>query len=125
MREKRRVITQLEVIKANDLFKTYLVKVADSDVYEYLNDYSDAKIAEEIDPGKTLSGASVGNLRLQIYGKLRPPRADRVEDIITQLQNVVRTLEELTLKHNRLCETLAINKIVDVRHLLMGKHEHK
>lgn len=112
---KRRIMSQGETIQANDLMKVHLVPCEGTDMFEYINGYSDAKVAQEVSP--TLRDAHAKNLRMALYGRLRPAKTDDLESLRDQLKRAVDQLTELTVKHNKLCDSLSVNKVLDVRHL--------
>lgn len=64
----RRRLTTAEVIKINDLLRHNLVKVVGTDKWEYLNGYTDRKLATEID--KDLDINHVLKIRTEQYGRL-------------------------------------------------------
>lgn len=63
----RRHMTRAEVIKVDNIFAKYLVPTKDG-FFKYLEDWSDAKVASEIDPA--IQANAVSNLRVELFGKL-------------------------------------------------------
>lgn len=77
---------------------------------------SDQSIADEM----KVSRASVQGLRTEIFGKLRQPAptADaRVDDVVKAAENLLASYAVLKDRHNKLVALLALNRVVDCKHL--------
>ena len=104
------------------LLQQHIVVVGDpaDEVCKYRNGQSDRKIAEAVG----CSDRTVESIRKSVFGKiLGAPSGGggNASKMIKELAGEVATLEDkltdLSDKYNRLCDTLSINKIFDVRHL--------
>lgn len=122
----KRMLTRTEVVKANELLKLHLLPSEHEGYFKYQNEWDDAKIAQELDPA--IQATAIGNLRIELFGKLdttaNTAREDnaRIKEVETIVQNLLACYSELEIKYNKLIDTLALNKVVDVKHL---KTTHK
>lgn len=118
--------SRAEVVKINDLLREHLKRVGDTDQWVYDDDWSDQKIAAVVGGG--LGVNHVAHVRTEVYGSLRragsETSADKIEALeasIKELQQAVlaqaRAYEALAGLHRKLCETLALNRVADVKHL--------
>lgn len=116
-----RKLSRAELIKANELLKLHLTPSEKEGYFKYINEFSDAKIAQEI--ATDIQATTIGNVRLELFGKLDfsatitkedNTRITKVEEVIT---NLMKELEELRVKHRKLCENLQLNRVIDVKHL--------
>lgn len=101
---------------------------------EYIDpNITDQTVAEQLKVG----AGTVASIRKQAFGQLTLPRnsflgrMDELSQKIATLEaesdaqnhvidNQSRVLAELIQKHNALCTNLAINKVIDVRHLTVS-----
>lgn len=127
----RVVMSRRQEHDAKALMDKHLHKMPGSEsLYDYNKEWSDARIAEEIGYKSSTSTQAIGKLRLELFGKLgnvstgAGNNARRIDDVEAQLKalqaNYAMILNELTGMRERfakLCQTLAINKVADVRHL--------
>ncbi len=125
----KRMLSRVEVIKAHDMMKLCLVPSDREGYYKYNNDWSDAKIASEIDPA--IQSTAIANLRNELFGKLdvslNITREDnqKFKELEQLYSNILACFSELELKHNRLVDTLALNKVANVAHLKTTPKEEK
>jgi hypothetical protein len=119
MPKKEPRLSRTEIIKANELLKEHLIAEA-SGLFSYRDDWSDDRIASELRSGMPPMNA-IKNLRAELFGQLRKSPAKDAEPRIAALEDAVRNLvlqlAALSDKHTKLCETLSLNQIVNVRHL--------
>jgi hypothetical protein len=87
--------------------------------FVYDGDFTDEYIAKLVGDG--LNDGHVGRIRLELYGPLYrvPPVVDdaRVTAMQTVIEKLTAELADLNGRHNKLCQTLALNRVADVRHL--------
>lgn len=114
----------------------------------YKDGWDDQRVADVLKVKK----ASVMGYRVECFGKLMPPpgqrggdRSSRFEDLLKRVdeiagamaqlisdnadlqrvnRNLITSYDELKNKHDRLCDTLQINKVADVRHLKVVTQTH-
>lgn len=140
-----RHIKQLEVIKAHGLLTEHLEiivpQVLNDDgvlvtqgLVKYKPGYDDEQLAQQIAPD--LPPKSIAGLRIKAFGNLTAPAGStseneiiaslslrmqaaerREEDLMKANTAISQALMALTDKHNKLCETLALNQVAPVRHL--------
>lgn len=81
MTEKKiRKATTTEIIAINNLLRDHLAKTPEGN-YSYLGDWSDAKIAAEVDPTGGLSASAIARVRLEVFGSIKPPEGPRRQEI--------------------------------------------
>lgn len=97
-------ITRAELFKASGLLTAHCA-VDGEGFAVYEAGWDDGKIAAQI--SETLNASHIMRLREEAIGRTRP----------FSKSSSNKKLEELILKHNKLCETLSLNKVADVRHL--------
>lgn len=82
---------------------------------QYKNpDVSDATLAEK----SKASVNTVARIRQEMFGKVR--RASVDAETAADIRGLKEQLAELTDKHNKLCVTLSLEKIANVKHLAVG-----
>lgn len=105
--------SRLEVIKVNDRLKEVL-NILDGGLCVYKDDHSDESVAKEVG----CTAASVAGVRREIFGKLFIKKVgDRFDDLVTLTENLTTCYQVLKDRHNKLVILLALNKVVDCRHL--------
>ena len=105
--------SRLEVIKVNDKLKEVL-NILENGLCAYKDDHSDESVAKEV--GCTT--ASVSGVRREIFGKLFIKKAAEHVDELTRLtENLTTCYHTLKDRHNKLVLLLALNKVVDCKHL--------
>lgn len=82
---KKRVATQAERFRIAKLLEEYLSQKDADGCVNYFHDMTDTKIAAIIGPH--LSPSTVTNMRQQIFGHLRKPKVDTLEERVTALEN--------------------------------------
>lgn len=106
-----------------------LIEKLDNGMCRYRNpEHSDATVATEF----SCSHNSVAGVRKELFGNLVSKREPGASDtaaiaaLQAELNNlnsrylqVLAGLNELIVKHNRLCETLSLNRVAEVKHLTM------
>ena len=100
--------SRTQILEINKLLEANLVKDTDGFV-AYKAPWSDALVAETV----KCSVNSVAGFRLEVFGKFRASRVGENE----RLTLLEASLSELVLKHNDLIKNLAVNRIIDARHL--------
>lgn len=106
-------MSRIELFKASGLLSAHCKVVDGFAVYE--EGWSDKRVADESsDPARPLPMASVAKLRTEAVGVLRVHRSSQAAQ---QTAKRLELLDELMLKHNKLVETLSVNRVCDVRHL--------
>lgn len=93
-------------IEIYEKMKTVLHPHEDTELFVYDAGWSDAKLAGDFG----VHQSSVIHIRTEAFGQLQKPKKRTLED-------TERELAEVTLKFNKLIDTLSLNKVVDVRHL--------
>lgn len=123
-RKTVRKTTRVELIKANSLLEKYLEKMPDGTV-QYKDGWDDGKIAMAV--ALDMPRTSIGNIRNELFGPLRKEGsavagADpaRVTALEAELNSMKEKFSQLVLLHQKLCDNLSVNRIVDVRHLRGG-----
>ena len=101
-------------IAIHDRLKQLLTKVEGTDLWTYNGDWSDGKLAAE----QKCSVHNVSSVRREMFGSLRTP--SREEGRIVKIE---RELSELRVKYHKLVTTLALQKVVDVKHLRLVEFE--
>lgn len=109
----RKNATRLQIIEINELLKTVLVKVPDSKFVEYKDGWGDARVAEQI----KCTNASVSSVRRELFGHIRDRRESPMG---AELEQVKSQLHEMRVKYHNLVMMLALNKIIDCRHLSLA-----
>lgn len=99
----RITMTNAETIQAGILLQTHLHKMEGTDFYAYDAGWSDETIANTV--GR-IDSSHIMRLRLTLGMKVQVRTA-----------GTNARLEELIVNHNRLCDMLSVNKVIDVRHL--------
>jgi chaperonin cofactor prefoldin len=120
-RKPVRRLSQSETVKLHEVLKqhlTLLPKINENDpqLCEFEKGWDDERCAKEIDAELTEVHAS--NLRVNLFGRLFVKAADnRLDALEEQMKVMAVKFAELTLKHDKLCTAIAVNRIIDVRHL--------
>lgn len=111
----RKVASRTEVIKINDRLKE-VIDLIGNGLCVYKGDHSDETIAKEIG----CTAVSVASVRRELFGKLISPRSGgnpRLDEVIKLTENLTNCYQVLKDRHNKLIMLLALNKVVDCRHL--------
>lgn len=100
-----------------------VIEARGNGLVDFKQGHSDKTIAERVG----CSVHSVAGLRLEMFGKLERGGAQHVEsnrakvDALCQdFDRLVKFIHEFADKHNKLAETLALNKVANVRHLALA-----
>lgn len=107
--------SRTEVIKVNDRLKE-VITILEGGLCVYKENHSDETVAEEI----KCTAASVAGIRRELFGKLVSARtgSDHYSaEIIKMIENLTTCFHTLKDRHNKLVLLLALNKVVDCRHL--------
>lgn len=112
MRKKADRATYKETIAVNDRLKEVIEKL-DGDFCVYKGNYSDQMVADEL----AVSRATVQRVRMQIYGKTKRSSSPRLAEMEIIIENIVHCYDDLKDRYNKLVMLLALNKVVDCRHL--------
>jgi hypothetical protein len=118
--------TRAQVIKIGMLLAEHL-KPVDGGLFSYDGDWSDERVAIEAAPlGNPIAGTHVLGVRQELYGNLRKPPTDG-DDVgalkaqIAELQKAAAAQAQELIKladlHAKLCLTLSMERISDVRYL--------
>lgn len=115
-RKKRDIATRAEVVAIHRRLEG-LLTIEDGKCF-YAPGFSDQAIADEL----KVSVSSVQGIRTELFGKLRPAAggeaADpRVDDLVRLVHNLIKSNTDLRDRHNRLISTLALNRVIDCKHL--------
>lgn len=118
----KRVLTRTEIVKVHSLLQQHLApSIRGEGYFNYQDDWDDGRIAREIDP--TIQATSVGNARLELFGKLdtsgNSTRDDniRIKALEDSIANLIKCIQEHKVKYEKLIDTLTINHIANVKHL--------
>lgn len=104
------VMTRSDLFKASGILSAHCSSVGGFAVYE--EGWSDERVAKET--GDHLNVYHIRKLRLEAIGEIRSvTRAGTYE----QLADLQSKYNDLILKHNKLVDSLSVNKVLDVRHL--------
>lgn len=101
--------TNLEILNIGDALRLVASK-GDDGMCVYKEGHSDQSIADQI----KVSVNSVANMRLSMFGRLRPMRMNFDEAAFAKLQGDYADLKD---RYNKLVTQLALNKIIDCKHL--------
>jgi hypothetical protein len=116
MREKPRHASRADVIRIHKRLEEVLKPMADG-FWSYPDDMTDLSIAKELDVGK----ASVSGLRMELFGRLfKPktlPRSSKFGDMQKAIRDLQAVVEEIKIKHNKLCSAVHVQLAIDCRHL--------
>jgi hypothetical protein len=105
-----------EIVKINQLLTEHCHK-GENGLYNYDKDWSDDRIAKEVNPN--LQRTQVGKIRLELFGAIQPTVGENtiIKELRTKIDELNTRLHELENLHAKLCSSLTINKISDVKHL--------
>jgi predicted lipoprotein len=131
MATTRQVATRTQIIQMNRLLEEHVEKLADGLCIYKTDGWSDQRVADEL----KCPLSSVRGFRVELFGKLKsvaPPETKelaervealdgKVEQLETILSNVLQAYENMKDRHNKLVTMLALNHVVDCRHLEVGK----
>jgi len=108
--------TTAEIIKIHKLLAEHIHK-GENGLYTYDKDWSDDRIAKEVNPN--LQRTQVGKIRLELFGAIQPTVGENVivKELRSKIDELTIRLSELENLHAKLCSTITINKISDVKHL--------
>src|SRR5215467_5279158 len=127
---KRQVLSRQQVVALHKRLENVLTK-GDDNLWSYPAGIDDSTLAAEF----KASVAAVGNLRVELFGKVRARSPDarseaiyaqvvelqqRVDGLEQQLKALTAYCEEIRDKHDRLSDNLSINRVADVRHLKLN-----
>ncbi len=106
--------SRVEIVAINKRLEETVTKLEDG-LCVYAEGVSDQTIADELKVGVR----SVAGLRVDLFGKLKPYGTveDRVDDLVKLSGNLVTSYDTLKDRHNKLVMLLALNRVVDCRHL--------
>jgi hypothetical protein len=113
----RRVLSRTEVIAAHTLMQKYLKPSERVGFFNYIDDWSDAKVAQELD--SEIQATAIGNLRTELFGKLDTAKNitheenKRLKELETLVNNLLSCYGELEIKYNKLVDTIAINRVIN------------
>jgi FixJ family two-component response regulator len=113
--KKRNVASRVEIIAIHKRLEVTVTKL-DGGLCTYADGVNDQTIAEEL----KVSPASVQRLRTEMFGKLKPASAapdTRVDELVTLADNLVISHSVLKDRINKLVALLALNRVVDCKHL--------
>jgi hypothetical protein len=126
-RKPVRRLTQGETIQLHEVLKQHLtilpkVNPDDPQLCEFEKGWDDERCAKEV--ASDLNSTHAGGLRTNLFGRLFVKGADaaRIEALEEQLKVLSSKLTELTLKHDKLCTALSVNRVLDLRHLRIDHH---
>lgn len=80
--------------------------------------WDDERIAKTVSPD--LNAHHVKSIRDEVFGKLKPRLKD-MDALIEQLSFTQKKLDDLEIKFNKLCDSISVNRVVDVRHLKLER----
>lgn len=120
--------TVAQKIAIHELLKLHLVKNEDG-TCEYKDDWSDSQIAQAV--SKDLGPNHVQLIRIEMFGQLKRSSTlynvliselkTQVSELKDKNDHLAKRLEILEQLHGRLCTNLALNKVMDARHLEGGR----
>lgn len=125
-------LTRNEIIEAHKMLQKRLKAPSETGgFWEYERDWDDARIAKIVrsDEGDEIRPTAIGKLRLELFGPVRPTGggvvfAGKFEAVERRLgetealgRELAKRVDELAVLHKRLCETLALNRVAEVKHL--------
>lgn len=113
--------TRKQIIEISDLLRLHL-KPSEGGLFAYDGEWSDQKIADTVGG---LNANHVAHIRSECFGKLyqRAPVDDvsalkaELAAVKAQGQAIAKNLADLWDLHAKLCATLAVNRVLDVRYL--------
>jgi hypothetical protein len=113
-------ITRAQTIALGKRLEAVIINVdAEKGICEYVDGVDDQTIADEFGVSKN----SVMGLRSEIYGKLfrihkaAASESKQIEDLQRRCDKLQAQHADLLNLHNKLVDNLAVNRIVDVKHL--------
>lgn len=119
--------TRKQIVQIADLLRHHLLDAsAEPGSYIYGEGWSDDRVAKEAATAENpIQGHHVANVRTEVFGPLyKEPEDDKIASLEKQLRLVrarCQTTEDrlaaLQDLHEKLCLTLSINKVLDVRYL--------
>ena len=110
--------SRTQIIRINDILRQHVKKCEGTDLYEYEEGFSDEKISEIVG----CTRASVALLRREVFGQLRRPVSAGTTAQYAALEELLHRLIE---KHDKLTLLLAVNRVVDCKHLTVTDVGHK
>lgn len=123
-RKTRQVMTRAQVIQASDLFRESVIK-QDDGLVSFKEGFSDESIAETI----KASPKAVSDLRVELYGRLKPARlkadAEKVQELIKRVELLDTLLHELRVKYHKLILSLSLQGMhKELKHLGLVDFDH-
>jgi hypothetical protein len=111
-------VTRAQTIALGKRLEAVIINVdAEKGICEYVDGVDDQTIADEFGVSKN----SVMGLRSEIYGKLfrkaAASESKQIEDLQRRCDKLQAQHADLLNLHNKLVDNLAVNRIVDVKHL--------
>jgi hypothetical protein len=107
------------MFKAHELLAQQLIKPDDgSGLWLYRDGWHDDRVAKMVSP--TLGAHHVAKLRVEMFGELRPTtkrREEKVQELTDLCVRLTARLADMEARYNRLCDNLAVNRVMDVKHL--------
>lgn len=120
-RKTHRRLSQVETIQLHAVLDLHVKKLpkanpSDAQLCEFEAGWDDERCAKEVAPD--LTAVHAAGLRQNIFGKLfAKTETGRTAALEERLANIEVKLIDLTVKHDKLCTALAVNRIHDARHL--------
>lgn len=117
--------SNVEIVIMGNLLHAHCLKIDETEYFKFEDEWSDKEIALHTHP--RLNENHAKRLRVEMGLKLAP--STKPDPRLVSLQKVIDSLalqlHELTDKHNKLADTLALNKVADVRHLKVAAANEK
>lgn len=114
-----------QIIAINEKLKEVLQSIGEG-MWQYKDQWSDEAVAKFISPD--LNHTHIGRIRLECFGQIqaRRPTSNRLD--VEQLKadnhrlsmensDIRSRLDAIELLHAKLCDSLSVNRVVDVKHL--------
>ena len=100
---------------AAKLMEANLKRIEGTEFWHYLNNYSDARIADEVRDlaeGRPVKTGNIGNLRSELFGALRMARKTKAEENTSELRDEIEDLRSglaaVIKAHNGLLDRLSM-----------------
>jgi hypothetical protein len=112
--------SRVEIVAIHKRLAETVTKL-DGGMCVYQDGVSDQTIAQELG----VSRSSVAGLRQEMFGKVRAPASapsqdPRIDDLLKVNENVLKAYTDLRDRHNKLIALLALNRVVDCKHLAVS-----
>lgn len=127
-----------QIIKIHEYLKGVLFKKEGSVYYGYRDGLTDQMVADKFGVGKI----AIERIRADNFGAIGPNVGTAIKDTVMAVDEIkmrlqvcegsdsalrgqigvlLMQLNEVTMKYNKLAESLSLNQIIDVRHLMIKK----